>query len=124
MNKFLKEEFNKLDIQIDKIDDTHYHIPKADKPYIKFEVGKTYLIELESYITNPPSNFTLQDNWNNGVIPKSTFMKVCITQKMGKMNKVDGIGVDYINDLCYNDNNETYLGLWLPEGGMKKIKEI
>ena len=39
------------------------------------------------------------------------------------MNKVDAIGGVFSEDI-FTDSTDTYLGLWLPEAGMKKIKEL
>lgn len=125
MNKFIYKELDKLDMSnTEKISDTHYIFHKQNKPYIQFELDHCYIIELADYIINPPPNFTLQDNWNKGVIPKSKYLRVLITQKMGKMNKVDGIGVKKVNDDFINTDDENYLGLWLPEAGMKLITEM
>ena len=47
-------------------------------------------------------------------------MKVMITQKLGKMNKVDGIGIGVDGE----DLSMVYNSLWLPEAGMTKIEEL
>ena len=79
-NKFVYEELAKLDMSnAEKLSDVHYLFHKQDKPYVQYEVDHSYIIELSDYILNPPANFTLQDNWNKGVIPKSRFLKAVIT---------------------------------------------
>ena len=77
-------------------------------------VGNCYLIELEDYIIHPSVNFTLASNWNRGVIPASKTLKCMVTQILGRMVKVDGLG----------DHSDSYTGLWLPMGGVKIIEKI
>ena len=44
-----------------------------------------------------------------------------VTQILGKMIKVDGCGYD-LDDNTFN--NDTYIGLWLPMGGVNIVKEL
>lgn len=122
MNKFIEEELNKCKLaSVEQISDTEYLIKKKTVEDIGFEVNKYYIIELENYIINPPETFTLAANWNNGVTPQSKNLKVMITQIMGKMIKIDGCGFDVgLN----SDKNDIYLGLWLPQAGVKILKKL
>lgn len=121
MNNIIKQQLENCNIQFD-CDDTEIIIPKINSSDdIEIQLNHCYLIKLENYILYPPANFTLQDNWNNGIIPKSEYLNCCVTRIMGKMIKIDGRGYD-------NDNNkvkdDSYLGLWLPQKSFKIIKEI
>ena len=40
-----------------------------------YQIGKCYLIELADYIINPPADFNLADNWNQGKVPKYKYYK-------------------------------------------------
>ena len=71
---------------------------------------------MADYIVHPNENFTLAANWNKGIVPKSKQLKAMITQIMGKMIKVDAVGED--------DENNIYVGLWLPMGGIKVVKKL
>ncbi len=117
MNKFIEEELHKCKVaDIQSISDTEYLVTKVKSPDKTLMVNGCYLIELADYIIHPNENFTLADNWNKGVIPKSKYLKASVTKIMGKMIKVDAISDQ--------DNNEAYLELWLPMGGIKVLKEI
>ena len=85
------------------------------------DVGGYYIIELESYIINPPPNFTLHTNWNNGVVPKERVMQCVVEKIMGKMVFVNGIGYDREN-LSYIDGTE-WKG-WLPEKSISVIMRL
>lgn len=86
-------------------------IPRTLHKVEILQINHIYLIEVAEYITNPPSNFTLSDNWNKGIVPKCKCMKIEVCNIQGKMIQVNAFGYDYINqcDLPY-----TYMGLWLP----------
>lgn len=117
MNKFIEKELNNCRSAVpEKVTETQYIIHKLDD--LTPQVGGSYIIELANYITHPSENFTLASNWNRGIVPKSNCLKCVITQIMGKMIKVDGIG--------YNgeDLKDSYVGLWLPVGGIKIIKKL
>lgn len=124
MNKFIKQELNKVKVaQVPPFDEhtTHLTIPKLDgRIYYEFRVGHYYLIELENYIVKPYDGFTLHDNWNNGVVPKSKYYK-CECQKiMGHMVKIQGVGYDYINKVDLTDS----WGGWIPIKSCQIIKEL
>lgn len=73
-----------------------------------------YKIEVEDYIIKPYTGFTLHDNWNNGIIPKDKVMNCEIIQIMGKMVKVEAVGVD---------TNNQWSG-WLPRKSFRVLEEI
>jgi len=122
MNKFIEEELNKCKlVDIKFISDTEILIKKKESIDKIIQLNNYYLIELENYILHPNINFTLAENWNKGIIPKSKYLKCMIVQIMGKMIKIDGSGYDIENN---NDLTDVYLGLWLPIGGIKIIKQL
>ena len=95
MNKFIKEQL--LKCKVANIPDfnnstTQIFIPKAvcckaaeiiDNE--KLKLNTCYLVKLEDYIINPYPGFTLHDNWNKGVIPKYSCMKIFVKNRVGKM---------------------------------------
>ena len=122
MNKFIEEELNKCKTaKVEQISDTEFLISQKTVEEIGFQLNNYYIIELENYIINPPDTYTLSSNWNNGVIPKSKHIKAMVTQILGKMIKIDGCGFDVDAN---SDLNDVYLGLWLPQGGIKILKKL
>ena len=114
MNKFIKEQLDNLEsVDVQQVSELEYIIKrKASSDSIS--LNHYYLIELADYIIHPSDNFTLAANWNSGLVPTSKQIKAMVTQILGKMLKIDGIG----------DDNKTYMGLWLPMGGIKVVKEL
>ena len=123
MNKYVFEELKKCKVaQLPPYDSSTRQmiIPKAQNVEQYLQPGKCFLIKLESYILNPPEGFTLHDNWNQGKKPPQQFMKVEITQIMGKMIKVNGLGYDYSNQ---RDTDEIWEG-WLPKKAISIISSL
>lgn len=130
MNKFIKEQLLKCKVaNIPDFNDTttHIFIPKtvccktAEIPNNeKMKLNACYLVKLEDYIINPYPGFTLHDNWNKGIIPKYSCMKIFVKNKVGKMIQVDGIAFDVSNNQ-YIDY--TWQG-WLPEKSINIICEL
>lgn len=122
MNKFIKEQLDKCKIVLPEYDDTtvQLFIPKNSKHIeIKNEeldivVGMCYTIEVEHYIIAPYEGFTLHQNWNKGVVPTDSLMNCEVTQIMGKMVKVNAIGVH---------DGKSWEG-WLPRKSIKSIKAV
>ena len=106
-----------LDNKVDQI-----QIPKGamNQPNM-VEVGGYYIIELASYITNPPSNFTLHDNWNNGVIPKERVMQCVVEKMIGKMVRINGIG--YNRETCSYIDKSEWNG-WIPQKSIEIIRAL
>ena len=121
MNKFIEQELKKCKIaKVESVSDTEFLIRKvSEQDSSNITQGGCYVIELAKYITHPSPNFTLASNWNRGIVPKSECLKCTVTQIMGKMIKIDGCGYDIEND---KDLNDSYIGLWLPLGGVN-VKE-
>jgi hypothetical protein len=123
MNDIIKERLAKCSVaQIPEYDDntTRMIIPKASFIPEEWITGRCYLIKLENYIVNPPDNFNLHEQWNNGIVPKHHYMKCEVVNKMGKMIKVEGIGFDIVTNTATND----FWSGWLPKKSIKKIEEI
>lgn len=116
MNKFIKEELAKCKhAPLPDYDDTTTQIIINHKPeQVKLfdgeiKSGYNYNIKIENYIINPPPNFTLADNWNNGTSPTDNEMNVVVEEIMGKMVKVRGKG----------NNDGQYWSGWLPRRSFK-----
>ena len=86
----------------------------------EFHIGECFIIELASYILNPPDGFTLHENWNNNQIPKNNVMKIQIIGINGKMIKVSGFGYDITNKI---DLPDIWTG-WLPRKSFTILQEI
>lgn len=122
MNKFIKSELLRCQVDIPDFDDstTHLVIYRQSKPEYELVQGHFYIIELASYIINEPSNFTLSVNWNNGTKPAVQYNKVEVSQIMGKMIKLNCVGYDIDSGL---DLNCVWSG-WVPSKAIKIIKEL
>jgi len=119
LNKIILEELKKCKVaKLPFFDDstTEIFIQKGGSAIIKDDLvlNHYYRIEVEDYIIKPYDGFTLHDNWNNGIIPKDKIMNCEITQIIGKMVKVEAVGVD---------SNNTWSG-WLPRKSIHIIEEI
>lgn len=123
LNPLMKEQLNKCEVaDIPSFDDNTLElvIPKKSKEK-NFQLNKYYIVELADYLINPGEIVSFHINWNQGRVPKSKYLKVCISQLMGKMIKVDGIGFDPKSN---KDLEDFYTNLWLPSNDVKIIKEI
>ncbi len=92
MNKFIKEQLQKITIPMTTWDENTTKIVfsrQTIQQTVKsdFEVGGVYNIEVENYILNPPPTFTLAANWNNGTNPPEKEMFAEVLQFAGKMIK-------------------------------------
>lgn len=123
MNNVIKRELEKIKAPLPEYDDntTLIHIGMKKDPEPVFYVNKSYLVELQDYIVNEPPNFTLSSNWNKGVVPKSKYMLIHIKEQAGKMLKVLARDYDIKTEECLEG---IYFDLWLPLGGVTKIKEL
>jgi hypothetical protein len=124
MNKLIKQQLNAVSVaKLPPFDDssTTIMIPKYNKEDVsELLLGKCYLIKVEDYIVHPFDGFTLHDNWNRGVAPKSIYMNCEVQQLMGKMVKIVAIGYDYDTKTTLNDSWEG----WLPKSSIQIIKEL
>ena len=124
MNKIVKRELEKIRANITYDDSTtHIVIPKQVTPpeSVDIKVNHNYNIYVEDYILKQPSNFSLSTNWNNGVVPISKYMNICVIQRLSNMIQVDACGYDVISQRTKSDS---YMGLWLPVESIHIIKEI
>lgn len=122
MNDLIKEQLSKCRwATIPEFDDstTYMVIYKNPKPVQEFKINSFYIIEIADYVLKPSSNFTLADNWNKGIIPQSKYIRCQVTQIMGKMIKIGGIGYD-IN--TREDKSDIYPELWLPSSSITIIE--
>lgn len=123
MNKIVQRELEKIRANIDYNDNTTYiYIPKSGQlSSVDLQVDHNYNIYVEDYILKEPSNFSLSTNWNNGVVPISKYMNICVLQRLSNMVQVDACGYDVISQRTKSDS---YMGLWLPVESIHIIKEI
>ena len=124
MNKYIKEQLKKVRrAKIPTFDDTTTTlvIEKLNSAELTIQVGHYYIVELQNYIINPPPNFTLAANWNNGISPKSKYLNCYVKKIMGKMLCIDGVGFDLERSTDLTDH---YANLWLPEAGVKIMEEL
>ena len=122
MNKVIKDQLKQVRALKIKFDDntTKIMIPKTEEiNNIVLDVGGYYLIKLEDFILNPPSNSTLSSNWNSGKVPKYKYYKVELIDKMSNMYKFNGIAFENGEDI-YTEN---WFG-WFPDNGFSVIEKL
>lgn len=122
MNKYVKEQLLKCKTPIPEFNDNTTEL-LIKTTYVKEFEGEldseyNYIIQLEPYIINPPDTFTLADNWNKGVIPKSKYLYCNPKNIIGKMVQFDAVGYDAENQKYLSDK---YIDLWIPRKGFKII---
>lgn len=121
MNKFIFEQLGKVKFaQVPEFDNntTKLVIKKGaliqDKVEEDIMLDHYYKITVADYIVHPYENFTLHTNWNNGKVPTDSQMNCEIIQKMGKMIKVEAVGVN---------DQKSWCG-WLPRKSVLTFEEI
>lgn len=124
MNKLIEKELRKCTYaEIPTFDETTttLYIPKSGiRKKLQATVGSYFLIEIEDHILVPDEGSTLASNWNKGTVPPCKHMNVCCIQVMGKMFKVEGVGVN----IETGDTLECFWTGWLPQTSVKFIKEL
>lgn len=102
--------------------DTKIFLPKLGKSddVISFQKYHNYIIKIARYIINPPENFNLNTNWNNGINPQSEYLLATPVNFLGKMIQFDCCGYDIHTNQSLQD---VYSGLWLPEKSIEIIRE-
>ena len=114
-NPFIEKELSKVRIPVEKISDYKYVFHKVNSNYsVEFEQGHFYIIKVEDYIVHPYEGFTLHDNWNNGVIPTDNEMQIEVVQVMGKMMKINALGIH---------DKKMWSG-WIPKKSAKIIQVV
>ena len=124
MNKLIEKELRKcVYAQVPYFDDntTTLVIEKTGiHKKLEARVGAYFQIEIEDLILNPGEGNTLSSNWNKGTVPPCKHMNICCIQVMGKMFKVDGVGVN----IETGDTLDCFWTGWLPQTSVKFLKEI
>ena len=114
MNKFIKEQLQKITIPITSWDDDTTHIiikKQGSNSSEDFIIGNIYDIIIENYIINPPPNFTLASNWNFNTTPPERELHAKVLQIVGNMLKFQCIG---------KTTNIEWEG-WLPKKSIKIV---
>lgn len=124
MNPIIKKQLEKCKVaNLPYYDDNTVElvISKGSSMAISpYQVHKCYIMELADYIINPPADFTLAANWNNGSVPKSRYYVAEVSQLVGKMIRITGCGYDITTESRTDDIWEG----WIPQKGIKLIREI
>lgn len=126
MNHIIFEQLKKVKVaKLPKYTekDMKMFIPKQKGGYVssEFEVGKLYILKLDSYIIKPFEGFTLHDNWNKGHVPTHEIIKAKIVKTMGKMIYVESDAYDLkIQSVI---RNKPWDG-WLPKKSVKILERL
>ena len=102
-------------------DDSEYiMISKSDTSTpLGVSIGEVYLIEMEDYCLS--QTFDFHKTWNNGKVPTTKYLKVCITDIKERMICFDGAGTNYAGDM---NTKDIYLGYWLPTKSIRILRKI
>lgn len=100
MNKFVKQELEKLNDILPYWDENTTHLVISNRSGVAYyrdkeysiKAGNRFTIKIENYIINQPPNFLLAENWNGGTVPPEEILDVEVIQIMGKMTKVKAVG--------------------------------
>lgn len=122
MNKFIMEQLNECKVaNISEFnnDSTIVYIDGIRKNSgLKF--GKYYHMVLANYVVNPPPNFDLADNWNNGTKPSNNDIYAEIIQSSSiELNKAKMIK---ISGRC-DPSGQMWTG-WVPVSAIEKCEEL
>ena len=96
MNKFIKEQLNKCNIELPSWDEstTQLIIPSYSEHIDRgYKNNPEYDIYIQNYVIMEPPDFTLSHQWNNDTVPPENKMHVKIVDTRGKMTKVAGRGI-------------------------------
>ena len=126
MNSIIKQQLQKCVIaKIPEFDDqtTDLIIPKQQtQGSAGLKLEHYYQISLAQCLTQPPPGSSLAVNWNKGVVPGSTVMRVYPVQKLGEMVRVEGYGYD--TETGQIISSQYYPELWLPIKDITIEKEL
>lgn len=96
MNKFIKDQLNKINVPLPEFNDYTNHIvikKQGAKQNDNLNIGEVYNIKIENYIVNEPPNFSLSSNWNFGTVPPEVNLQAQVLQVMGNMLKFKCKGI-------------------------------
>jgi len=122
LNKFILEQLNNCriaNISPYNNDSTEIYINGIRKEKI-LQFNKYYHIVLENYIVNPPPNFDLATNWNDGTTPEDPDINAEIIQATNadlaeaKMLRISG--------KC-EPSGKFWTG-WVPKKSIIRIEEL
>ena len=100
MNKLIPEELKKVQVaDLSNYSEgvTEFIIPKT--VLAKFEVGKSYIIELDDSLLVHNPNSILETNYNNNKIPTNKYYYIEVSAVLGKLIKCVGVPYDKENDI-------------------------
>lgn len=108
-NKIIEQQLNKCefaDLSTYFKENNTYFIPKYTKPL--YHLNMCYLVQVsKNALTDTKSVMAI--NWNKGQIPTAEYLKIYVTNIIGKNIYVDGKEYDYVNK---QDLNNMWSG-WL-----------
>lgn len=79
-----------------------------------------YIIKLKEQILHSPSYQVINQNWNGGSVPQSSYYKCEVLTLMGNMLRFEGIGYDWDTQQDLNDS----WGGWVPFDAVEVMKEL
>lgn len=83
-------------------------------------VGKSYMLRLDSKLTDREASGMVASNWNQGRVPSHTLMKAGVRDKKGTMYLLHG---EYIDEEHNPIGEEPWDG-WLPLGQLEILEEL
>lgn len=116
MNKIILDQLKKCnyaDLSNFNAETDTFTIKKYSKPL--FLTNNCYMVRLHPMLLE--TNSSLAINWNSGTAPKTTVLKIYVSNQMGKMIYVNSVAIDPTSG---KDLNETWSG-WLTTDNLEQL---
>jgi len=121
LDKIIKQQLDSLEVAEVSVYNEDKHRYLFRKVGHSIEIGRNYIIRLDKNLTNKEQSSVIANNWNHGLVPTYTLMKIIIKDKMGSMYLVHG---DYLNeDYSLVDDCAFWEG-WLPIEQIEVLEEV
>ena len=120
MNKLIQDELKKVQVaDLSNYSEgvTEFIIPKTVLD--KFEVGQSYIIELDDSLIKHNPESVLETNYNSGKIPSNKYYYIEVSAVLGKLIKCVGMAFDVENNMTIG----TFWNGYFPINCIKILKK-
>jgi len=121
LDKIIKQQLDSLEVAKVSAYNEANHRYLFKRIGSSIEIGKTYIIQLDKNLTIKEVSNVLANNWNHGLVPTHTLMKVEVKDKMGTMYLVHG---DYLNEDYSPVGGCGFWEGWLPIEQIGILEEV
>lgn len=121
LDKIIKQQLDSLELAKVSAYNEEKHRYLFKRIGSSIEIGKKYIIQLDKNLTSKEVSNLLANNWNHGLVPTHTLMKVEVLDKMGTMYLVHG---DYLNEDKSLVGGVAFWEGWLPMEQIGVLEEV